>query len=89
VLTSLQNSLVKQIRKLHSAKERNKQQLFLLEGTHLLEEACAVSYPLVVLLNGKQHILTCGQLFVVSAIALKLLVQKFCQQWPQLSILMV
>jgi TrmH family RNA methyltransferase len=46
VLTSLQNSLVKQIRKLHSAKERNKQQLFLLEGTHLLEEACAVAYPL-------------------------------------------
>jgi TrmH family RNA methyltransferase len=46
VLTSLQNSLVKQIRKLHSTKERNKQQLFLLEGTHLLEEACAVSYPL-------------------------------------------
>ncbi|WP_016953556.1 RNA methyltransferase [Anabaena sp. PCC 7108] len=46
MLTSLQNSLVKQIRKLHSAKERHKQQLFLLEGTHLLEEACAVGYPL-------------------------------------------
>jgi RNA methyltransferase, TrmH family len=49
VLTSLQNSLVKQIRKLHSTKERHKQQLFLLEGTHLLEEACAVNYPLVTL----------------------------------------
>jgi RNA methyltransferase, TrmH family len=48
MLTSLQNPLVKQIRKLHSAKERQKQQLFLLEGTHLLEEACAVNYPLVV-----------------------------------------
>ena len=47
VLTSLQNSLVKQIRKLHSAKERHQQELFLLEGTHLLEEACAVGYPLV------------------------------------------
>jgi TrmH family RNA methyltransferase len=46
VLTSLQNPLVKQIRKLHSTKERHKQQLFLLEGTHLLEEACAVNYPL-------------------------------------------
>nr|WP_242045180.1 RNA methyltransferase [Anabaena catenula] len=45
-MTSLQNSLVKQIRKLHSTKERHKQQLFLLEGTHLLEEACAVNYPL-------------------------------------------
>ncbi|MGI2905529.1 TrmH family RNA methyltransferase [Tolypothrix sp. VBCCA 56010] len=48
MLTSLQNSLVKQIRKLHSRKERHKQELFLLEGTHLLEEACAVNYPLEV-----------------------------------------
>ncbi|MBW4615985.1 MAG: RNA methyltransferase [Desmonostoc vinosum HA7617-LM4] len=48
MLTSLQNPLVKQIRKLHSTKERHKQQLFLLEGTHLLEEACAVNYPLAV-----------------------------------------
>lgn len=47
VLTSLQNQLVKQVRKLHSAKERHKQDLFLLEGTHLLYEACAVNYPLV------------------------------------------
>jgi RNA methyltransferase, TrmH family len=46
MLTSVQNPLIKQIRKLHSSKERQKQQLFLLEGTHLLEEACAVSYPL-------------------------------------------
>lgn len=47
MLTSLQNPLVKQIRKLHQAKERHQQQLFLLEGTHLLMEACAVDYPLV------------------------------------------
>ncbi len=40
MLTSLQNPLVKQIRKLHRAKERREQQLFLLEGTHLLEAAC-------------------------------------------------
>ncbi len=46
MLTSLQNPLIKQIRKLHSAKERRKQQLFLLEGTHLLEEACTINYPL-------------------------------------------
>lgn len=39
MITSLQNPLVKQIRKLHRAKERHEQQLFLLEGTHLLEEA--------------------------------------------------
>ncbi|MEA5619565.1 RNA methyltransferase [Cronbergia sp. UHCC 0137] len=48
MLISLQNSLVKQIRKLHASKERHKQELFLLEGTHLLEEACAVDYPLEV-----------------------------------------
>ncbi|MBW4661334.1 MAG: RNA methyltransferase [Drouetiella hepatica Uher 2000/2452] len=47
MLTSLQNPLIKQMRKLHRAKERQEQQIFLLEGTHLLEEACAVSYPLV------------------------------------------
>lgn len=46
MLTSLQNPLVKQIRKLHQAKERHEEQLFLLEGTHLLMEACAVDYPL-------------------------------------------
>ncbi len=46
MLTSLQNPLVKQIRKLHSNKERRKQELFLLEGTHLLEEACTTNYPL-------------------------------------------
>ena len=47
MLTSLQNPLIKQIRKLHSSKERHKQELFLLEGTHLLEEACITNYPLV------------------------------------------
>lgn len=47
MLTSLQNPLVKQLRKLNSARERQKQQLFLLEGTHLLEEAWATGWPLV------------------------------------------
>ncbi|NEO98363.1 MAG: RNA methyltransferase [Symploca sp. SIO2E9] len=47
MLTSTHNPLVKQIRKLHSAKGRHEQQQFLLEGTHLLEEACAIDYPLV------------------------------------------
>jgi RNA methyltransferase, TrmH family len=49
MLTSLQNPLVKQLRKLHRTQERRQQQVFLLEGTHLLEEACAVACPLVVL----------------------------------------
>jgi len=49
MLTSVQNPLIKQLRRLHRAKDRRDQQLFLLEGTHLLEEACAVNYPLVTL----------------------------------------
>ncbi|WP_088890412.1 TrmH family RNA methyltransferase [Leptolyngbya ohadii] len=48
MLTSVQNPLVKQLRKLHRAKERREQQVFLLEGTHLLEEACATQADLVV-----------------------------------------
>ncbi|CCH66779.1 FIG011178: rRNA methylase [Richelia intracellularis HH01] len=47
MLTSTQNNLVKKIRKLHSTKERDKQGLFLIEGTHLIKEACDVGYPLV------------------------------------------
>ncbi|HTL90418.1 MAG TPA: RNA methyltransferase [Leptolyngbya sp.] len=42
MLTSLQNPLVKQFKKLHRAKERREQQLFLLEGTHLIEAAAAI-----------------------------------------------
>lgn len=48
ILTSLQNPLVKQMRKLHRSKERQTQQVFLLEGTHLLEEACLAHCELVV-----------------------------------------
>ncbi|MFE4105712.1 TrmH family RNA methyltransferase [Almyronema epifaneia] len=48
MLTSLQNPLIKQIRKLSQAKERRSQQRFLLEGTHLLEVACSVNYPIEV-----------------------------------------
>jgi RNA methyltransferase, TrmH family len=49
MLTSLQNPLVKQIRKLHRARERRQQQLFLLEGTHLLEASCSADRPLAIL----------------------------------------
>lgn len=48
MLTSLQNPLVKQLRKLHQARQRQEQGAFLLEGTHLLEEACATDFPLEV-----------------------------------------
>jgi TrmH family RNA methyltransferase len=46
MLTSLQNPLVKQIRRLHRAKGRREAGQFLLEGTHLLQEAIAVGQPL-------------------------------------------
>lgn len=46
MLTSLQNPLVKQMRKLHRTRERQQQRLLLLEGTHLLQEACAAQIPL-------------------------------------------
>ncbi|MBW4692496.1 MAG: RNA methyltransferase [Lyngbya sp. HA4199-MV5] len=49
MLTSLQNPLVKQLRKLHQTKERRQQQLFLLEGTHVLDAALKVDRPLVTL----------------------------------------
>lgn len=49
IITSTQNPLVKQMRRLHSAKERHQEKLFLLEGTHLLQEACATAYPLCIL----------------------------------------
>jgi TrmH family RNA methyltransferase len=45
----LQNPLVKQLRKLHHAKERREQNLFLLEGTHLLEAAIATHQVLATL----------------------------------------
>jgi RNA methyltransferase, TrmH family len=47
MLTSIQNPLVQQFRRLQNAKERRETQLFLLEGTHLIQEACAVNYPLM------------------------------------------
>lgn len=48
MLTSLQNPLVKSIRKLHQAKARRSQAQFLLEGTHLIQEALATHYPLAI-----------------------------------------
>ncbi len=46
MLTSLQNPLVKHLRKLQQPKYRRSQQQFLLEGTHLLLEACAAGWPI-------------------------------------------
>jgi RNA methyltransferase, TrmH family len=47
MLTSLQNPLIKQLKKLSQSKERKKQNLFLLEGTNLIESACQIDYPLL------------------------------------------
>lgn len=49
MLTSLQNPTVKQLRKLQQPKERRKQGVLLLEGTHLIEAAGEAGYPLEVL----------------------------------------
>jgi RNA methyltransferase, TrmH family len=46
VITSVQNPLVKQVRKLHQAKERHQRSVCLLEGTNLIQAACQVNYPL-------------------------------------------
>ncbi len=49
MLTSLKNPTIKQLRKLQQPKERRKQAVLLLEGTHLVEAACEANYPLQVL----------------------------------------
>ena len=46
ILTSIQNPLIKQVRKLHRSKERAKQNLLLIEGTNLIEAACQADYKL-------------------------------------------
>lgn len=46
VLTSIKNPWVKALRKLHQGKYRRQQQQFLVEGTHLVQEAIATRYPL-------------------------------------------
>ncbi|NET03908.1 MAG: hypothetical protein F6K16_04080 [Symploca sp. SIO2B6] len=48
MLTSLRNPMVKQFRRLHQTKARQQQKMFVLEGTHLLEEACATKAELKV-----------------------------------------
>ncbi|MGB3693750.1 MAG: RNA methyltransferase [Spirulinaceae cyanobacterium] len=49
ILTSRQNPLIKQMRKLRHGKERREQNLILLEGTNLIGAACQENYPLVTL----------------------------------------
>ena len=49
ILTSIKNPLIKQVRKLHRAKERQKQNLLLIEGTNSIEAACQADYKLDVI----------------------------------------
>lgn len=46
MLTSTRNPWIKTLRQLHQVKGRRQQQCFLIEGTHLLQEAIATSWPL-------------------------------------------
>ena len=46
ILTSIKNPLIKQVRKLHRAKERHQQNLLLIEGTNLIAAACQADYKL-------------------------------------------
>lgn len=46
MLTSLKNPWVKTLRKLDQAKYRRSHRQFLVEGTHLVQEAVATEYPL-------------------------------------------
>lgn len=46
MLTSVKNPVVKHIKKLHQGKYRRSHQEFLLEGTHLIQEALHATYPL-------------------------------------------
>jgi TrmH family RNA methyltransferase len=46
MLTSLQNSLIKEIRKLHQSKKRTETGLVLLEGSRLIETACQLNCSL-------------------------------------------
>ena len=46
MLTSLQNPTIKLLRKLHQLNGRRDQQRFLVEGTHLVEEAIHANWPM-------------------------------------------
>jgi len=46
ILTSPKNEWIRQLRRLHQAKGRREQNCFLIEGTHLLQEALHTHWPL-------------------------------------------
>lgn len=64
MLTSSQNPLIKQLRKLNQTKERNRTGLFLVEGTHLVEAACAHGWTIEVLCVTEQWAAAHSELLV-------------------------
>ena len=54
ILTSIKNPLIKQVRKLHRSKERQKQNLLLIEGTNLIEAAFGADYKLDIIFYTEQ-----------------------------------
>ena len=54
ILTSIKNPLIKQVRKLHRPKERQKQNLLLIEGTNLIEAAFQADYKLDIIFYTEQ-----------------------------------
>ena len=66
ILTSIKNPLIKQVRKLHSTRERQKQNLLPIEGTNLIEAACQADYRLDVVFYTPQwadkHQLLCREI---------------------------
>ena len=63
ILTSIKNPLIKQVRKLHRAKERQKQNLLLIEGTNLIEAAFGADYKLNIIFYTEQWQLSHPQLW--------------------------
>ncbi|ASF40110.1 MULTISPECIES: TrmH family RNA methyltransferase [Halobacillus] len=47
MITSIQNAQVKEWKKLHKRKYRNREQRFLIEGYHLVEEAMKSDWPVI------------------------------------------
>ncbi|XHU96406.1 MAG: RNA methyltransferase [cyanobacterium endosymbiont of Rhopalodia gibba] len=67
MITSIKNPLVKQIRKLHRTQGRRKQNLLLLEGTHLLETACQSNCSLITLCFTEQWQVRYPQLWTIAS----------------------
>ena len=57
LITSVQNNTIKNIKKLQKAKERKKQQKFIIEGAHLVEMAHESKWPIDLILATDDYIL--------------------------------